>query len=466
MSGPNPLKLIPSVDKLLSSDEFLNIITQYGHVRTTRTIRDVLHDLREQIRKDESLPAPSITDIKTLVAASMAISDESSLKEVINLTGTVLHTNLGRAGLPTAALEAVVEISRGNSNLEFDLAAGRRGDRDDHIEAMLIELTGAEAVTIVNNNAAAVLICLNTFALGKEVCISRGELVEIGGSFRIPDVMEKSGCTLKEVGATNRTHLKDYQQALSDKTGLLMKVHTSNYEIRGFTQEVSYEELASLAVEHDIALLADLGSGTLVNLEDYGLEHEPTVQEVLAWGADVVTFSGDKLLGGPQAGIIAGKKTMIDAVKNNPLKRALRVDKMTIAALTEVLKLYRHPETLLQELPTLRYLARPVNDIRELAEAVLPAFEAALKGIATINIVETSSQIGSGALPLDQLPSVAIEITPLVKRDSALVALSKAFRELPMPVIGRLQDGRLLFDIRTLESSDTLIRQLRNLDLS
>lgn len=466
MSGPNPLKLIPSVDKLLSSDEFLNIIAEYGHVRTTRTIRAVLHDLRAQIQIDESLPASSIVDIKTLVAASMALSDESSLKEVINLTGTVLHTNLGRASLPTAALEAVVEISRGNSNLEFDLAAGHRGDRDDHIEAILIELTGAEAVTIVNNNAAAVLICLNTFALGQEVCISRGELVEIGGSFRIPDVMEKSGCTLKEVGATNRTHLKDYQQALSDKTGLLMKVHTSNYEIRGFTREVSYEELASLGVEHNIPLLADLGSGTLVNLEDYGLEHEPTVQEVLGAGADVVTFSGDKLLGGPQAGIIAGKKTMIDAVKGNPLKRALRVDKMTIAALTEVLKLYRHPEALLQDLPTLRYLARQVKDIRELAEAVLPAFEAALKGIATTNIVETSSQIGSGALPLDQLASVAIEITPLAKRDSALVALSKAFRELPIPVIGRLQDGRLLFDIRTLESSGTLIRQLPGLDLS
>jgi L-seryl-tRNA(Ser) seleniumtransferase len=307
-----------------------------------------------------------------------------------------------------------------------------------------------------------VLICLNTFAFGKEVCISRGELVEIGGSFRIPEVMEKSGCTLRELGATNRTHLKDYANAVNEHTGLLMKVHTSNYEIRGFTQEVSYEEVAGLAQERGVPFLADLGSGTLVNLENYGLTHEPTVQEVLKAGTDVVTFSGDKLLGGPQSGIIAGRKELIDQVKNNPLKRALRVDKMTMAALSEVLKLYKHPEALIQELPTIRHLARQPEEIRDIAETVLPAFIESAGDKAAVSIIPSSSQIGSGALPLDQLSSFSVQIKPIAESDSALQQLARAFRQMPVPVVGRLHDGALLFDVRTLDESALLIDQLKH----
>lgn len=462
MSQPHSLKLIPSVDKLLSSAEFRNTIGIYGHTRTSQSIREYLAALRSKVLQNNAVPIPPTKDIATAITTLLEAIDSSSLQPVLNLTGTVLHTNLGRAALPTSALAAIARTASGNTNLEFDLSEGKRGDRDDHVEKLLCELTGAEAITVVNNNAAAVLICLNTFAFGKEVCISRGELVEIGGSFRIPEVMEKSGCTLRELGATNRTHLKDYANAVNEHTGLLMKVHTSNYEIRGFTQEVSYEEVATLAKESGVPSLADLGSGTLVNLENYGLEHEPTVQEVLKAGTDVVTFSGDKLLGGPQSGIIAGRKALIEQIKNNPLKRALRVDKMTLAALAEVLKLYKHPEALTQELPTIRHLARQPDEIRRIAETVLPAFTKSAGGKATVSIIPSASQIGSGALPLDQLPSFSIQIKPVTERDTALQQLARAFRGMPVPVAGRLRDGALLFDIRTLDDCALLIDQLEH----
>ncbi len=464
MNQPNPLKLIPSVDKLLSSAEFRDTVGVYGHTRTSESIREYLAALRSDARQNYDHPIPDIADIAVTVAASLDVMGNRSLQQVLNLTGTVLHTNLGRAALPASALEAVTRTASGNTNLEFDLSEGKRGDRDDHVEKLLCELTGAEAVTVVNNNAAAVLICLNTFAFGKEVCISRGELVEIGGSFRIPEVMEKSGCTLRELGATNRTHLKDYATVINQHTGLLMKVHTSNYEIRGFTKEVSYEEVATLAQERGVPFLADLGSGTLVNLENYGLEHEPTVQDVLKAGTDIVTFSGDKLLGGPQSGIIAGRRELIEQVKNNPLKRALRVDKMTIAALSEVLKLYQHPEALIQELPAIRHLARQPEEIRRIAEKVLPAFTTSAGDKAVVSIIPSSSQIGSGALPLDQLPSFAVQIKPITESDSALQQLARAFRDMPVPVVGRLHDGALLFDVRTLDQCALLIDLLENFD--
>lgn len=460
MSQSNQLKLIPSVDKVLSSAALQDTLRVYGHTRTSQSVREYLSSLRSEVRRKDDHPIPAIADIAAIITSSLDAIDSSSLKPVLNLTGTVLHTNLGRAALPAVALESVTHAASGNTNLEFDLSLGKRGDRDDHVEKLLCELTGAEAVTVVNNNAAAVLICLNTFAFGKEVCISRGELVEIGGSFRIPEVMEKSGCSLRELGATNRTHLKDYANAVNEHTGLLMKVHTSNYEIRGFTQEVSYEAVAGLGKKHDVPFLADLGSGTLVNLEQYGLVHEPTVQEVLKAGTDVVTFSGDKLLGGPQSGIIAGRKDLIEKVKKNPLKRALRVDKMTMAALSEVLKLYQHPESLIQELPTIRHLARRPEEIRSIAETVLPAFTLSAGDKATVSIIPSSSQIGSGALPLDQLPSFSVQIKPTSERDTALQQLNRAFREMPVPVIGRLRDGVLLFDVRTLDECKLLIDQL------
>ena len=462
MNQSNPLKLIPSVDKLLSSEAFQKTVRAYGHTRTSKSIREYLSSLRADVQQNHSHPIPSAEDIAAAITISLDSIDRHSLRPVLNLTGTVLHTNLGRAALPASALRAIALTASGNTNLEFDLPKGKRGDRDDHVEKLLCELTGAEAITVVNNNAAAVLICLNTFAFGKEVCISRGELVEIGGSFRIPEVMEKSGCTLRELGATNRTHLKDYANAVNEHTGLLMKVHTSNYEIRGFTQEVSYEEVAALAKERDVPFLADLGSGTLIDLENYGLKHEPTVQEVLKAGTDVVTFSGDKLLGGPQSGIIAGRKELIEQIKNNPLKRALRVDKLTLAALSEVLKLYKHPEALTQELPTIRHLARKPEEIKSIAEAVLPAFIKSAGDKATVSVIPSASQIGSGALPLDQLPSFSIRIKPASERDAELQQLTSAFREMSVPVVGRLNDGALLFDLRTLDECALLIDQLEH----
>ncbi|HEX6319865.1 MAG TPA: L-seryl-tRNA(Sec) selenium transferase, partial [Burkholderiales bacterium] len=335
-------------------------------------------------------------------------------------------------------------------NLEYDLEGGRRGERDGHVEALLCRLTGAEAATVVNNNAAAVLLVLNTLAARKEVPVSRGELIEIGGSFRLPDIMARSGCRLREVGTTNRTHLADYAGALGPKTGLVLKVHTSNYAIEGFTAAASEKELAALCRERGLPLAVDLGSGTLVDLRRYGLPHEPTVQEALAHGADVVTFSGDKLLGGPQAGIIVGAKALIEKLRKNPLKRALRLDKVTLAALAAVLKLYLDPDRLAQRLPTLRLLSRPVEDIRQLALRIAPRLPRA-------EVIDCESQIGSGALPTQRLPSAGLAIRP---GDARLAA---RFRALPIPVIGRLQDGAYILDLRCLEDETGFVDQLGQL---
>ena len=465
MTKAKLLKEIPSVDKLLGSELMAPLLESCGHTRTREAIRRILANLRDEIQSGKTDKLPTSDALVLHISQSIAREDAASLMPVINLTGTVLHTNLGRASLPAEALDAVRAVSEGNSNLEFDLTTGKRGDRDSHAEKLLTELAGAEAATLVNNNAAAVLLCLNTLAQDHEVCISRGELVEIGGSFRIPEIMEKSGCILKEVGATNRTHLRDYEKAINEQTRLLLKVHCSNYEIRGFTREVSYEEVARLAVQRELPFMADLGSGTLVNLENFGLEHEPTVQEVIGAGADIVTFSGDKLLGGPQAGIIAGKRKYVEAIRNNPLKRALRVDKMTIAALTEVLKLYLQPEHLPDRLPALACLTRPEMEIQQLATSLLPDLIRVLKGFARVEVVATESQIGSGALPLARIPSHAIAITPINESDAALQSLSRAFRNLPLPVVGRVAAGRLLLDCRTLDSPARLLDQLNQLAL-
>ena len=466
MASQELLRMLPSVDRILSSEACQPLVTRYGHTRCTSEIRHVLEAVRSEITQAKVTTAPGLEELVERVDGRLRQSENNSFVSVLNLTGTVLHTNLGRACLPETALKAIVEVAQGASNLEFDIAQGKRGDRDDHVSALISELTGAEAATVVNNNAAAVLLVLNTLAYSREVCISRGELVEIGGSFRIPEVMEKSGSQLVEVGATNRTHKGDYENAITENTGLLLKVHTSNYEIKGFTSNVSYEEIAELADQNSIPFLADLGSGTLVNLERYGLPHEPTVQEVLASGVDIVTFSGDKLLGGPQAGIIAGRADLIEQIKLNPLKRALRVDKMTMAALVEVLKLFRRPEQLIQTHPTIRYLARCQEEIAAAANELQPILQEALAGIATVNTVVTSSQIGSGALPIDQLPSQALEITPVEPGDPALQKIVQAFRKLPLPVIGRIQGGKLLFDLRTLDKPLTFKTQLGHLNLT
>jgi L-seryl-tRNA(Ser) seleniumtransferase len=342
-----------------------------------------------------------------------------------------------------------------------------RGDRDDHLEALLCRLTGADSATVVNNNAAAVLLLLNTLALRKEVPTSRGELIEIGGSFRMPEIMARAGCRLREVGTTNRVHLSDYAGAIGPKTGVVMKVHTSNYAIVGFTSAVAEAELGRLCRERGVPFAVDLGSGMLVDLRRYGLPHEPTPAESLGSGADLVTFSGDKLLGGPQAGIIVGRKDLVGRIKRNPLKRALRVDKMTIAALSSVLSLYLDPDRLADRLPVLRLLTRPAADIRTVAERLQPAIAAAVAGIASAQVVDCRSEVGSGALPTTEIASAGVSVRPLQTRRSgtALNQIAAAFRGLPRPVIGRIQEGAFVLDMRCLDDEEGFLKQLPDFQL-
>jgi L-seryl-tRNA(Ser) seleniumtransferase len=464
---PSSLACLPSVDRLLQRREAVDLIARFGRLPVTGAIRGVLAELRSP-----QGATPNIGDeaaIMDRVAARLVKESAPSLRPVYNLTGTVLHTNLGRAALPAEAIDAVTLAARGPSNLEYNLDDGDRGDRDDHLEDQLCRLTGAEAATVVNNNAAAVLLALNTLAQRREVLVSRGELIEIGGSFRLPDIMARAGCRLREVGTTNRTHLRDFEEAIGPKTGLVMKAHSSNYSIEGFTAAAAEPELARLCRERDVPFVVDLGSGTLIDLRRLGLPHEPTPMEALKNGADLVTFSGDKLLGGPQAGIIVGRAALVAKIKRNPMKRALRVDKMTIAALSAVLRLYSDPDRLVERVPTLRWLARPAEAIRACAERLCPLVAAPLEGLATVHVIGCDSQIGSGALPTRRIPSVGLTIRPAGRGSgTALKRLSAAFRKLPVPVIGRIEDGALVLDLRCLEDADeaAFAAQLAKLALS
>ena len=459
----NQLSSLPSVDSLLTlSNELVQV---YGHSEVTNCLRSTIADIRKDVLDCKLSSLPNSELIIASVTDKLQAQHATSLKKVLNLTGTVLHTNLGRAVLPQAAIDAIAKVAANYSNLEFNIEEGKRGDRDAHIEALILAITGAEAATVVNNNAAAVLLSLNTLAHDKEVPVSRGELVEIGGSFRIPEVMERSGCKLIEVGATNRTHIKDYEKAITEKTAILMKVHTSNYEIQGFTSSVSDEEIAKLAHDHGLPFITDLGSGTLIDLSKYGLPYEPTVQATLKAGADLITFSGDKLLGGPQCGIIVGKEALISKIKQNPMKRALRVDKMTIAALFEVLKLYLNPHELHNSLPTLKYLSRPVEEIETIAVSLQEPLANTLQAIAKVEVSKCESQIGSGSLPTSLLPSYALTIRLLNPSDSALIKLAKKFRNLPIPLIGRIQNGAIYFDLRTLDSETVFLEQIETMTI-
>lgn len=454
------LSRLPGVDALLQAAHPL--VEQYGRNEVTGAIRQQLEQVRGAVKSGSLETLPDSEQLLIAVSNELISRHASHLKPVLNLTGTVLHTNLGRARLPEAALHAMTEISRQYSNLEYDLDLAQRGDRDSHIETLIKDITGAEAATVVNNNAAAVLLALSALANGKEVPVSRGELVEIGGSFRIPEIMSQSGCTLKEIGATNRTHAKDYDQAITDNTALLMKVHTSNYEINGFTHSVSDEDVASIAHQHGLPFMTDLGSGTLMDLRKWNLPYETTVQDAIRAGADIVTFSGDKLLGGPQCGLIVGRADLIKLIKSHPLKRALRVDKTTLAALTEVLKLYLDPDHLAEKLPALRDLTRPIAALEVQAAEILALMN--LPGF-TAEKISTESQIGSGALPTNTIPSLGIGIRPTDGSDTELKKLEAAFRNLPTPVLGRIHDGTLILDLRTLDQSQLLTDQLAALSL-
>ncbi|MGF6958369.1 L-seryl-tRNA(Sec) selenium transferase [Paraburkholderia youngii] len=460
---------VPSVDKVMASAEFAPLIGEYGRTQVLDALREALDAWRINAQSGDAAANPAVSALETpqlhaTVAAALLARNASRLRSVFNLTGTVLHTNLGRALLPDESVRAVMTALTQPANLEFDLATGMRGDRDDLVDDLICELTGAEAATIVNNNAAAVLLTLSALAAKKEVVVSRGELVEIGGAFRIPDIMSRAGAKLREVGTTNRTHLKDYEQAINARTALLMKVHASNYAISGFTKEVGTDEIAPLAHERGLAVAVDLGSGTLVDLAEWGLPREPTVRETVAAGADVVTFSGDKLLGGPQAGLIVGRRDLIAKIKKHPLKRALRVGKLTLAALEPVLRLYRAPEKLAERLTTLRLLTRPAEDIHAAAQRVLPALQQAIGARYTVAAEPMFSQIGSGALPVDVLPShgLVIRMTDGKRGGRHLLALEKQLREMARPVIGRIADDALRLDLRCLEAADEaqLIAQL------
>jgi L-seryl-tRNA(Ser) seleniumtransferase len=448
-----PLSSLPSVDRVLQHGASTALVARHGRAAVTDAVRRVLAELRAA--KTPEVGGPDV--ILTRAAERLERDAQPSLRPVFNLTGTVVHTNLGRAQLPEEAIEAMAAAARDPVNLEYDLETGKRGERDAHVEEILCRLTGAEAATVVNNNAAALLLALSTLAARREVPVSRGELIEIGGSFRLPELMARSGCRLREVGTTNRTHLADFSDAVGPRTGLVLKVHASNYAIEGFTAAVPEADLARLCRERKLPFVVDLGSGTLIDLRRFGLPHEPTAAESLAQGADLVTFSGDKLLGGPQAGIIVGRADLLARIRRNPLRRALRVDKLTLAALGAVLRLYLDPDRLAERVPVLRVLARSGGEIRAMAGRLRPLVEKVLGKKSTVETIVCESQIGSGALPTQRIASAGLAIRPGGDRVAA------AFRRLPVPVIGRIHQGAFILDLRCLQDEAGFAAQLNQL---
>jgi L-seryl-tRNA(Ser) seleniumtransferase len=448
------LRMLPGVDQLLEQSNKDTFFEDIPKTVVISSIRQTLDSRRNRILAadpgiaEQSL---SVSRIMKQVREAAAKAMTPNLIPLINATGVVVHTNLGRSLVPAAVIENLAHIAGRYSNLEYDLGAGKRGSRYSSVEDILCEISGAEAGMVVNNNAAAVLLCLETLARGKEVIVSRGELVEIGGSFRVPDVMAKSGGILKEVGTTNRTHLHDYENALDENTALMLKVHRSNYSVIGFTAEVSLKELVELGTKHGLPVMEDLGSGTFIDFSKYGLVKEPTVQESVTAGVDVVTFSGDKLLGGPQAGIVVGKKQIVDRIKQNPLARALRIDKMTLAALETTLRLYRDEDQAIRRIPTLRMLTMGINELASRAAGLADDLNAI--GGARIEIVqvELSSKAGGGALPLLELPSKCLRI-----KIHGLSAnkLEKNMRQNTPPIIGRIENDAYVIDPRTLLDDD------------
>jgi L-seryl-tRNA(Ser) seleniumtransferase len=439
------LRALPSVDQLVRRVSEAPGLTGVSHARLTEGARLALDAERRRIREESGMPA----DLDTLagrVAAAIRRAGAFSLRPVINATGVVLHTNLGRALLSDLARERVAAVAAAYSNLEMDLASKERGSRYSHVEALLRRLTGAEDALVVNNNAAAVLLALETLAHGKEVIVSRGELIEIGGEFRIPDIMLRSGAVLREVGATNRTHLRDYAEAIGPSTALLLKVHTSNYRVIGFTAEVGSRELVELGRERGIAVMEDLGSGSLVDLRPWGFPYEPTVPEVVASGVDLVSFSGDKLLGGPQAGIVVGKQAIVSRLKKNPWNRALRIDKFTIAALEATLTAYE-AGTARESVPTLRLLTEPLAAVTARARRVLRGLGPDLAGRLAASVEPGHAQVGGGALPTVELPTAGVA---LGADDAAARTLDAALRIGDPPVVGRLVEDRLFLDCRTV----------------
>lgn len=452
---------LPSIDALLKQPQAVELCQKFTHSAVVEQARILLEQARKQIIEYQALP-DFIADENAFFAMlgeKVQALSEVKIRTVFNLTGTVLHTNLGRGLWSEKAISAATNAMRHNVALEFDIDEGKRSHRDNYISELIQQLTGAEAACVVNNNAAAVLLMLATFAQGKEVIVSRGELVEIGGAFRIPDIMAQAGCKLVEVGTTNRTHLKDYRNAIAENTAFLMKIHTSNYHIQGFTSSVSEEELVALGKEYNLPVVTDLGSGSLTDMKSLNLPAEPMVQQKVATGVDLVSFSGDKLLGGPQAGIIVGGKAMIEQLQQHPLKRVLRCDKVILSALEATLRHYLFPEKLTDELPTFHLLTQSLDSLQHKAERLKNGLSKRLDSCYILQIEPSLAQIGSGALPSETLPSLAVTIS--AEKQSDLLALEKAFKTYPSPIIGRFAQQKFWLDLRSVAEFEKLIEMLR-----
>lgn len=441
--------LLPKVDLLLEEPEILRLLDEYEREEVVDSIRNVLDDLRDKIQSgiDREEIQKDIINIDKLLEKDLKYKENKNLRRVINGTGTILHTNLGRALISEEIFESIRSKVVGYSNLEYNLNTGSRGSRYDLLEDLICKITGGESALVVNNNAAAVMLVLNTFAKGHEGIVSRGELIEIGGSFRIPDVMEASGCKLVEVGTTNKTHLRDYKNAITEETRVILKVHTSNYKIMGFAESVTSSEL--LEIKEDLILYEDVGSGILIDLEKYGLEKEPTVQDSIKSGVDLVSFSGDKLLGGVQSGIIVGRKDLIDEIKANPLTRAFRVDKLTLSILYELFNLYRDENLAIEKIPTLRMILEDVDSIKSRGKRVLE--DLSDRPNLDLDLVPINSQVGGGSLPLMEIPSIGLRIKA---KGMSASKLESFMRQGDTPIIGRIKEDEYFLDIRTIQENE------------
>jgi L-seryl-tRNA(Ser) seleniumtransferase len=450
------LRELPAVDRLLAHEETQALLARFSRSYVLEHCRGILDELRNAIRRGDLVESEALKADAIVARLNERIGQarDTGLTRVVNATGTVLHTNLGRALLPQTALDAIYRAGSSAMSLEYDLARGERGRREQVVEDLLTALTGAEAATVVNNNAAAVFLALNTLASGKEVVVSRGELIEIGGAFRLPEIMARSGAVLREVGTTNRTHPADYENAVTERTGLLLKVHASNYRVVGFVADVGLPELAAIGKKHGVPVAEDLGSGALVDLAQYGLPKEPVVSERIALGADLVTFSGDKVLGGPQAGLAVGTRSMVSQLARNPLHRALRCGKLTIAALEATLRLYRESADLAEDIPTLRIFTRPIQDLETMGKRLIPALGAALGTSYRLSLEDATAQVGSGALPTEEIPTKAIAVE---HETMGADAIADRFRRARPPIIGRVSHDRFLLDLRTVFEPTDLI---------
>ncbi len=449
----NPFRNLPSVNDLLETPALKTVVERVSHNVVVDNVRTFLDDFRTKLKtKSGEFSVPSAAEMANSIATWISSEDKPPLQPVINGTGVILHTGLGRAPLAEDAINAIADVSRGYASVEVSLESGKRSHRIDAVKKLLCELTGAEAAAVANNNAAATLLTLAAMATGQEVIVSRGELIEIGGSYRLPDVMSASGAVLKEVGTTNKTRVSDYENAIHEETGALMKVHTSNYVVCGFTEAASIDELVALGKKTDVPVIDDVGSGALIDFSKYGLTDEPTIQRSIKAGADVILFSGDKLIGGPQCGIVVGKEKYIEKITKHPMMRAMRVDKMTLAGLAATLRLYRNIDEAEEKVPLLAMLSTTMDSLRSRAERMLPRLQA-LAYFQSVEIVEAQSMLGGGSIPTQSVPTICLQVKP---QSISVQQLSDQIRKSESPIFGRIQNDAYYLDLRTILPSQDL----------